>query len=388
MRLIIYTGKGGVGKTSVSAATAKRLAAKGYRTIVMSTDSAHSLADSFDVSLPPVITNVSKNLDVLELDIAHEMQIKWKDIQEYIAAFMMSQGMEELSAEEMAIFPGMEMIAALFYILEFKDNDLYDVVIMDTAPTGETLRLLSFPDVSSWYIDKFYFLFKKLLSVARATVGKIMDMPLPSAEVMDSIEDIKIQMSRVKDVLDDSENTTIRLVVNPERMVINETKRAYTYLSLYGKNVEALVVNRVYPDNISNGYFEDKLEEQKKHLAEIHNSFDPMKIFTANLMPTELVGFEKLDLLADMVFEDTDPAIVYSSESPLSFFSEDGFDMLSIKIPFTEKKEVELYRTKDGSLIIHVGSQKRSVTLPLTLCNAKTAGAEFRDGRLIVKFKR
>jgi len=186
MRLIINTGKGGVGKTSVSVATAKRCADMGYRTIVMSTDSAHSIADSMDLELNGEITNVLPNLDALEIDIITEMTKRWDDIRAYISEFMMSQGINGMTAEEMAIFPGMEMIAALMYIIDFDKNDRYDVVVMDTAPTAETLRLLSFPDISNWYADRLFSLMKKIMSIARLTVGKFMDMPLPTKGVKQS----------------------------------------------------------------------------------------------------------------------------------------------------------------------------------------------------------
>jgi arsenite/tail-anchored protein-transporting ATPase len=387
MRLIIYTGKGGVGKTSVSAATALRSAAKGHRTIVMSTDSAHSLSDSLDMEMSGKIEKISPNLDALEIDIITEMKSKWNDIQAYVSSFLLSQGMEDLSAEEMAILPGMEMVAALFYILEFKEKDMYDVVVMDTAPTGETLRLLSFPDVSGWYIDKMFHLLRKVLVIARATVAKVIDFPLPSDDVLVTLEDLKETMRRVKVVLEDPKNTTIRLVVNPERMVINETKRAYSYLSLYNKNVEALIVNRVYPDDMPE-YFSDKLKEQAEYMEMIHHAFDPMKMIYAYQMPTEMLGIQKLEHLADMLFEDSDPTEVYADESPLSFKTEDGIDYMMLKLPFAEKGDVELYRTKDGSLILHVGSQKRSVNLPTVLINAKIIGAEFKNDVLTVKFRR
>ena len=176
MRLIIYTGKGGVGKTSTSAATAYKLSELGYRTLLMSTDSAHSLGDSLDMELPTTVTNVKENLDVLEVDIIHEMKFRWSEIQDYISAFMLSQGMGEISAEEMAILPGMEMIAALFYVNQFNKDDLYDVIVMDTAPTGETLRLMSFPDITNWYLEKGFNTLKRIMNLARATVGKLMEM--------------------------------------------------------------------------------------------------------------------------------------------------------------------------------------------------------------------
>ncbi len=388
MRLIINTGKGGVGKTSISAATARRTASMGYRTMVMSTDAAHSLADSMDIKLGHDITNIGPNLDALEIDIIYEMKTKWNDIQQYVSYFFESQGMESITADEMAIFPGMEMIAALFYILDFDENDKYDVVIMDTAPTGETLRLLSFPDISEWYVDRLYSLMKKVVSLARYTVGKVMEIPLPSAKVLDMVGDIKNKMLKVKKVLEDPTKTTVRLVVNPERMVISETMRAYSYLCLYNKTVECLMVNRVFPDDIGNEYFEKKLEEQKKYLEMIHHAFDPMKMMYAYQMPTEMLGSDKLDHLADMLYGDTDPSKIYATESPMEFKTEDGMDLICLKMPFVEKADVELFKSGDDSLVIHVGSQKRTINLPLTMAREEIAGAELKEHELIVRFRR
>jgi len=387
MRVIIYTGKGGVGKTSVSAATARKLAAKGYRTLVMSTDSAHSLSDSLEIAVGGDIKNISKNLDALEIDITKEMDIRWKEIEDYIRLFMTSQGMSEISAKEMAILPGMELIAALFYMLEFEKNNLYDVLVMDTAPTAETLRLLSFPDVSRWYLTRLYSLLKKLVGLARFTVGRLIDVPLPSKRVMESIEDISHRMSDVKMILEDPSKTTIRLVVNPERMVINETKRAYSYLCLYGLTVECLIVNRVYPDEVS-GYFKEKLAEQREYLEMIHHAFDPMKMMYSRMMPTEIIGIDKLDRMGDMLFEDSDPAEIYAEESPMRFETSDNVHELIMKIPFAEKGDIELYKVKDDTVVIQVGSHRRNVSLPLTLAKSKLMGAEMRNGELVVKFEK
>lgn len=389
MRLIINTGKGGVGKTSISAATGRRAAQMGYRTLVMSTDSAHSLADSLDIKLGPDITNIGPNLDALEIDIVHEMRSKWNDIQDYIFDFLDSQGVSNITADELAILPGMELIAALFYILDFDKNDKYDVVVMDTAPTGETLRLLSFPDISSWYADKLFHIVKRLLTLARATVGKVMDIPLPSNKVLESINDIKNKMEAVREVLEDPKKTTVRLVVNPERMVITETKRAYSYLCLYNKTVECLMVNRVYPGDIGERYFADKLKEQEKYLEEIHQSFDPMKIMFAYQMPTEMLGPEKLDKLAEMLYgPEGDPTEIYATESPMMFETKDGMDILRLKMPFTEKKDIELLKPSDDNIVVHIGNQKRQINLPLTLAKEELIGAELKDQELLIKFKR
>lgn len=387
MRLIINTGKGGVGKTSVSVATAKRCADLGYRTIIMSTDSAHSIADSMDIELTGQITKVRENLDALEIDIITEMKTRWDDIQNYIANFMDSQGVEGLTAEEMAILPGMEMIAALMYIVDFEKNDKYDVVIMDTAPTAETLRLLSFPDISQWYADRIFSIFKKIMGVARATVGKFMDIPLPTNAVFNSVEDLKDKMEEARVILEDPTKTTVRLVVNPEKMVINETKRAYSYLCLYNKNVECLIVNRVFPDTYEGEYFRNKIAEQKKYIEYIHHSFDPMKIFFSEQMTTEMLGWDLLDKMADNIFGDSDPTEVYSNRSPMRFVKEDNIYKIIMELPFAEKKNIELFRSKDGSVIVHVGSQKRNVALPLTLTHAKMLGAELKNEELIISFR-
>lgn len=388
MRVIIYNGKGGVGKTSVSSATARRLAKKGHRTIIMSVDTAHSLSDSLGVKVGAEVTHIEKNLDALELDIVHEMKTKWSSIEEYIAAFMLSQGMNDVSAEEMAIMPGMEMVAALFYVLQFNDSGEYDVVVIDTPPTGETLRLLSFPDVSNWYIDKVYGLVKRMLSIARMTVGKVMDFPLPSKEVMESIDQIKENMDRVKVLLEDPEVTTIRLVLIPERMAINETMRSYTYLCLYNKTVECLVINKVYPETADGEFLKDKLEEQKNYIREIHEAFDPLKIMVAYQMPTELMGSEKLDQLAEMIFGDKDPIDEYSTVSPMYFDRVDGVDRLHIRMPFVDPSTIELYKTEENALIVYAGSQKRKVSLPMTMRGSELDGAEFDDDGLVIKFRR
>lgn len=389
MRLIIYTGKGGVGKTSTSAATAYRLSELGYKTLLMSTDSAHSLGDSLDMDLGTTITNVKPNLDALEIDIIHEMKTKWKDIQNYVAAFMLSQGMGEISAEEMAILPGMEMISALFYVNQFEDEGKYDVIVMDTAPTGETLRLLSFPDVTNWYLDKGFGMIKRLMHIARATVGRVMDMPLPSDEVLESVGDIKDNMDRVKVLLEDPHRTTVRLVLNPEKMVIRETMRAYTYLCLYNKNVETLVVNRVLPEEAGEGgFFKDKLREQEENMELIHHAFDPMEIKYCEMMRTELRGLDKLKLMADMIYGDEDPYKIYSEHSPMSFITEDGVDKIVMRMPFVDSSKVELFRIDQSTVMIHVGSQKRNIQLPDALVHAQVVGADFKDDELVIKFKR
>ena len=375
-----------MGKTSVAAATALRAAELGHRTIAISTDQAHSLADSLEIALTGQPKNIAPNLDALEVDVLYEMEHRWKEIDKYLADFLSSQGIEGVTAKEMAVWPGMELLSALFYIWEYSQTKQYDVVILDTAPTGETLRLLSFPDISDWYFDKMYRVLKNTIKLARATVGRVMSAPLPSDDLFNDIDEIRQRLKMVKNILDDPKITSVRLVVNPERMVINETKRAFTYLSLYNLTVEALIINRLLPEEDTGGYFKEKLEEQKFYMNVIEESFSPLKMLKATQFSTELVGRASLEKLADMLFGDTDPTVVYSTEKAMAIYEDDGVDTLSIKLPFSQKEQVELYKTND-TLIVQVGWYKRSVTLPYTLGKKEATKAEFKDGRLLIRFE-
>ena len=385
-RVLIYTGKGGVGKTSVSAATALRCARMGHRTIAISTDSAHSLADSLDVPLTGEIKKVSENLDAIEVDVIHEMENRWQEIGQYLSDFMVSQGLDPISSKEMTVWPGMELMSALFYIEEFQKAGVYDVVVMDTAPTAETLRLLSFPDTADWYFDKMYKIFRNTVRLARATVGRVMSMPMPSDAFLNDLDHLKDRMKTVRRILLDSETTSVRLVLNPEKMVINETKRAYTYLSLYNLTVECIVVNRLLPEDARGHYPEAKYEEQSRYMKMIEESFSPLKMLKAYQSSTEVVGKKSLEVLAEQLFGDTDPSQVYTTEKSMEIYSKEGVDQLSLKLPFSSKDQVELYKSNDV-LIVTVGWYKRSVALPYSLVRKEAHKAEFKDGRLVISFK-
>ena len=374
-----------MGKTSVAAATALRSAKLGYRTIAISTDQAHSLADSLEVPLSGLPKKVAKNLDAMEVDVLYEMEHRWKEVDRYLTEFLASQGIEGITAKEMSVWPGMELMSALFYIWEYNETKQYDVVILDTAPTGETLRLLSFPDISDWYFDKLYRVLKHMIKLARATVGRFISAPLPSDQLFEDIEHLRERLHTVRDILADPNVSSVRLVVNPERMVINETKRAFTYLSLYNLTVEALVVNRLLPENTPGAFFKEKLKEQAFYMNVIDESFSPLKTLRATQFSTELVGRASLEKLADMLFDDTDPTQIYSREKALEIYDDHGVDTLSIKLPFSQKEEVELYKSED-TLIVTVGWYKRSITLPYTLAKKEASQAEFREGRLLIRF--
>jgi len=386
MRIIIYTGKGGVGKTSVAAATALRAAALGHKTVIISTDAAHSLSDALEFQLSGRITKITKNLDGIEVDIQHELENRWKEIQSYLSDFLASQGMDAVTAKEMAVFPGMELMSALFYVEEFHKGKMYDTVIMDTAPTADTLRLLAFPETANWYFDRLFHMVRNVIKVARLTVGKIISTPLPSDKFLEDLENLRERLGYVRDLLTDPEITSIRLVVNPERMVISETQRAYTYLCLYGYTVESIVINRIVPDELGGDYFDAKLEEQSKYLKVIDEAFSPLKTITARMMPREVLGIKALEGLGDELFGKDDPTKIYSMESPMKMYDEDDKSVLAIKLPFPMDQKLELYTRKDD-LTVQLGAFKKAITLPHSMANKQVLGADMEDGWLKVKFQ-
>ena len=386
MRIIIYTGKGGVGKTSVAAATALRAAALGHKTVIISTDAAHSLSDALEFQLSGRITKITKNLDGIEVDIQHELENRWKEIQSYLSDFLASQGMDAVTAKEMAVFPGMELMSALFYVEEFHKGKMYDTVIMDTAPTADTLRLLAFPETANWYFDRLFHMVRNVIKVARLTVGKMISTPLPSDKFLEDLENLRERLGYVRDLLTDPEITSIRLVVNPERMVISETQRAYTYLCLYGYTVESIVINRIVPDELGGDYFDAKLEEQSKYLKVIDEAFSPLKTITARMMPREVLGIKALEGLGDELFGKDDPTKIYSMESPMKMYDEDDKSVLAIKLPFPMDQKLELYTRKDD-LTVQLGAFKKAITLPHSMANKQVLGADMEDGWLKVKFQ-
>jgi len=386
IRVILYTGKGGVGKTSIAAATALRAAKFGHKTIIMSTDSAHSLSDSLELSLTGEIVTVEKNLDAVEIDVQHEIETKWAEIQQYIADFLESQGIEPVTAKELAVFPGMEFMSSLFYVEQFSKESTYDTAIIDTAPTADTIRLLAYPDVANWYFEKMFGVVRNLIKIARVTVGRVMKTPIPSDRFLKDMDTIRNRLSNVKEIMVDPLQTSVRLVLNPEKMVITESMRAYTYLSLYGYTVESIVINRIFSRDSGKGYFKEKLEEQEKYLKQIDEAFSPLKMLKAYLFKTEVVGRESLDLLADMLFEDADPTVIYTAEKPMMMYDEDGKQVLALRIPFTDNKRVELYNRKD-LFILRIGGFKRVITLPHSYASLEIERAELKDGWLKAYFR-
>ncbi|HUT84910.1 MAG TPA: TRC40/GET3/ArsA family transport-energizing ATPase [Thermodesulfobacteriota bacterium] len=385
MRIILFTGKGGVGKTSIAAATALRCADMGYKTKVYSTDAAHSLADSFNKEIGSADTVIKKNLFAQEIDVNEEIRRNWGPIQGFIQQFLKYRGMENLIAEEMAVFPGMEEV---FSLLELKDRvarEDFDVVIIDCAPTGDTLRLLACPDIAKWYMEKIFNIERKVFKAVRPVVRRFVDMPLPTDDVFDSMEGLYKNLIGIKEVLTDREISSIRIVLNPEKMVIKESQRAYTFLNLFGYSVDAVIANRILPEEIKDPYYRKWKEIQAKHMKEVEASFSPLPIFLSKFWDQEVIGMKQLSRMAEDIYGDKDPTSVFFKEKPMEITGSDGCYDLYLKLPFATKEDLDIWVHGD-ELTIKFLNFKRNILLPRALSSLKLRKAEFIGNTLKVNF--
>lgn len=385
MRIVLYTGKGGVGKTSIAAATAQKCAHKGLKTLVVSTDAAHSLGDSLDIKLSFEPVEIQKNLWAQEIDSIHEVEQGWGKVQEYLTTLFTSKAVKDITTEELTVFPGIEDLLSLLRILRYYKEKTFDVIIIDCAPTGETLALLSFPEMLRWWMDKLFPIKRKAMKLMKPIAQPLLGIPMPSDNVMGEIENIYNQLDEMKHILSDRDITSVRIVVNPEKMVIKEAQRSFTYLNIYNFNVDAIIVNRVIPDNVSDDYFKIWKDIQKKYKEMIIDSFSPVPIYYAPLFEKEIVGLEILERLGDEIFGEEDPSQIYYNTRTQSVTKENDEYTLSIYMPFTDKKDLSLNQKAD-ELIVKVGSIKRNITLPRTLLNYTVKGAKFEDEILKVRF--
>ncbi|MDP3938648.1 MAG: ArsA family ATPase [Deltaproteobacteria bacterium] len=386
MRIILYTGKGGVGKTTISAMTAVRAAELGHRTVVISTDSAHSLADALDRPLGHDLVKIAPRLWAQELDVNRELQVNWDKIHAYLTEFLKRQGFEDVIAEEMALFPGMEELFSLLKLREFAESGDYDLAIIDCAPTGSTMRMLSFPEVAGWYMEKFFHIERKLVKAFKPVAERIMKVPLPTEDVYDNVERLYLRLKGMKDLLSDAGKASIRLVFNPERMVIKESQRALTYLSLYGFSVDCVFANRVLPKDLQDPYMAGWRDIQTEHMKTADACFSPLPILQVPLFPREIGGVELLGDAALEVFGNEDPASIYHTEKPFEVSKKNGEYRMTIHLPFAVKENVELW-VKGDDLILRVNNVKRSIQLPRALVGLEVKRAKLEQGRFLIIFE-
>jgi arsenite-transporting ATPase len=389
MRVILMTGKGGVGKTSVAAATGLRCAELGYRTLVLSTDPAHSLADSFDLELGHDPRPVRPSLWGAELDALMELEGNWGAVKRYITQVLQARGLEGVQAEELAILPGMDEIFGLVRMKRHYDEGNFDVLIIDSAPTGTALRLLSLPEVGGWYMRRFYKPFQGISVALRPLVEPIFrpiaGFSLPDKEVMDAPYEFYEQIEALEKVLTDPTQTSVRLVMNPEKMVIKESLRAHAYLSLYNVGTDLVVANRIIPDAVSDPFFQRWKQQQQQYRQEIHENFSPLPVKEVPLYSEEMCGLAALDRLKETLYGDEDPTQVYYKETTLRVVQEQQQYSLEVYLPGIAKNQIELSKTGD-ELNIRIGNHRRNLVLPQALAALQPTGAKMEEDYLKIRF--
>jgi arsenite/tail-anchored protein-transporting ATPase len=386
-RTILYTGKGGVGKTSVAASTARACAAAGLRTLVVSTDPAHSLSESLGAALGAEPEAVSKRLWGQEVNAQEEMERHWSGVQEWLGELFVERGVDRISAQELTVPPGMDELFSLLRLQAAHESPDWDAIIVDCAPTGETLRLLSFPDVARWWIEKVFPLERQLLAAARPLARSLLDIQLPSSAVFADIQRLSQNLIAMNEILRDRERCTVRLVMNPDKMVIGEAMRTFTYLNLYGYLTDAVIVNRVFPSEVGD-YFAGWRRVQEEHLELVRSAFAPVPVLCAPYFDQEVLGADMLDRLAASLFgsDELDPAAVLHDRLTHELsVSEDGAS-LRLMLPFAQKGDISL--KKIGlELIVGVDGSRRTIMLPSALAALQPTGATFEDGALEISFR-
>ena len=385
MRILLFTGKGGVGKTTTAAATAICCADAGQRTIVLSTDPAHSLGDAFDIELGDLTVEITDGLWGQQLDAQDRMEEAWDDIQGYLQAVFRWGGVDEIEAEELSVVPGLDEVFALTDIKRYAASGEWDTIVVDCAPTAETIRLLSLPSVLAWWMDRLFPMGRRVNKVVSPLLGSVTNLPMPGDDVFAAVERFYERLDGVKELLTDRSITTARLVVNPERVVVAEARRTFTYLSLFGYSVDAVIANRLLPDAVSDPWFEDWKQRHLDHLATIEEGFAPVPVLRAELTPHELVGIDHLRAFGRALYGEEDPARHHADVSPLHLERTDDGDVLSVDLPFTDRDELSLGRRED-ELLVRVGPYRRSILLPDSLRRRRVVDAALRDGALRVTF--
>ena len=386
-RLILYTGKGGVGKTSVAVATARRCAAGGARTLVVSTDPAHSLADALGGHVgsdPAPVGPEHPGLSAQQITAQVELEANWAAVQDWAGQIMVERGADRISADELTVPPGADELFALLAIKRHFESGDYEVVIVDCAPTGETLRLLSFPDVARWWLEKVFPQQGRILDAARPFARAVLDVQLPGEAVLADVRRLVENLIAMHEILRDRERVTLRLVMNPDRMVIDEARRTFTYLNLYGFLTDAVVVNRVFPEDVGE-YFAAWRETQQRAIEEVDAAFAPVPILHAPFFPHEVRGAEMLDRLAEELFDGRPPADVLHGAFTQGLVVGRESASLRLALPFADKGDLQLKKIGD-ELVVRVGPHKRTMMLPPALAGYRPSGATFEDDALVIRF--
>ncbi|WP_291635501.1 ArsA family ATPase [Clostridium sp.] len=387
MRIILYTGKGGVGKTSVAAATACQIAKQGKKVVIMSTDKAHSLSDVFGIKLSNTPTQITDNLEAIEVDALIENEAIWGNIKGYIEKLMLSKTMKSIEVEELLVFPGLEDLISLLKIKQINDDDNYDVLIVDCAPTGETMSLLKFPELFKWWMDKIFPLKRKAAKLVKPIIDHTIKIPLPDEKTFDEIEILYNKIDELHKLMLQKDNVSLRIVTTPEKIVIKEAKRNFSYLHLYDFNVDAIIVNKIISEEGGKGYFEKWMKLQSENLVDISESFSPVPIFKTELMHSEVRNYESLLIMGQSIFKEVSAEKVFFKDKifEVEKSSTDECYYLNINMPFVDKKELNLLQNGD-EISISIKNEKRNFVIPQKLHSKKIIKASYEEGKLRIQF--
>ena len=384
MRIILYTGKVGVGKTTLSAATGLKAAQQGYRTLVISTDPAHSLSDSYDVELTSTPLQIVTNLWAMEVNVLQDIQHYWGDLQTSLSALLVTRGFDNVVADELAVMPGMEEVSSLLHLDEKAESGEYDLIILDCAPTGETIRLISMPDVIDWYLEHLFQVSLKGTGIFEPVLKTALS--IPTQAISKSFEALFSGVSRVQKRLMDPEQTSIRVVLTPEKMVLKEALRSFTYFSLFGYNVDAAILNRVVQKSDNGGFLDQLKSMQTAYIEQCKQSFEPVPIITLPLLSGEVVGIKALNEIAMTAFVDYNPTEILYRGKVQEVYKDGNEYILKRSFPGFELKKFDL-RKKGDELILTIGNVRKSIVLPTTLASLEPVGAEFKQGELQIRFR-
>src|SRR5947209_3928891 len=393
MRILLFSGKGGVGKTSLAAATGLELSRLGYRTLVMSVDPAHSLADSFDLetSLFHGKTGdpypINDRLAIHEVNIQKEIKRHWREISSYVISVLRTTGISDVEAEELAILPGMEELSAMMYVNQFRREQRYDVIVLDCAPTAESMRFVSMPTTLEWYMKHIFPFQRGILKAVRPLANRVSPVELPTDSYFANIQDLFGKLDGIGELLEDPKVTSVRLVTNPERMVLRETQRAFVYFTLHGLTVDGIIVNRVLPAEVTDQYFQEWRVSQGKVLEEIDRYFAPVPVKRVPLFTHEVLGRERLEDLARALYGGKeDPAAISRTEAPYQFVKSDGHYEIRLQLPFAAKGDIGLFK-KGDELVVEIGTLRRHIGLPMSMASLSPGRAKLENRVLTVEMK-
>jgi arsenite-transporting ATPase len=393
VRILLFTGKGGVGKTTAAAGTAAVAAAAGHKTLVLSTDAAHSLADAFGCPAGGEPTEVGPNLFVQQVDAQRTFERTWVEIRSYLLSVLDSVGVDPIEAEELTVLPGAEEVLALLEVRDQARSGRWDVVVVDCAPTAETLRLLALPEALNWYMDRVFPIERRVVRALRPVLGKVAGVPMPREKVFDAVERLHTELAAVRAVLTDS-STSVRLVLTPEAVVVAEARRTLTSLSLYGYRTDAVIANRIFPEAAADEWRRGWVCAQSALLKEIEASFAPLPVLRSPYRACEPVGLVELTAFAEELYRDLpvsigcdapDPCAVLARTESMTIRSSDGRYVLSLALPLADKREMDL-RRKGDELVLTVAGHRRQLALPGLLARREITGAEMAQDRLEISF--